>query len=227
MEKEKILKILKMYKIHIGIITGIICVFLLFILLYKEEDIVLEENITEIKKEEKEKITKYFVDIKGAVVNPNVYEIEKGARIKDVVTKAGGFKENANTEYINLGKKITDEMIIIIYTNEEIKEYIEGNKTIQYVDKTCRCPTVQNDGCIEKGKTYTNKKENEAGENKIVNINIATKEELETLPSIGSSKAIAIIEYRKKTPFTKVEDIKNVKGIGDSIFDKIKDYITI
>lgn len=225
MDKEKIQTFFKTYKIHIYIIFISICVFLLLMFFLKKEETDSIEPILETKEEKKEeKKDTYFVDIKGAITSPSVYEMEKESRILDVIKKAGGVKENANTEYINLGKKITDEMVIIIYTNEEIKEYVEGNKTIRYIDKTCICPEIQNDGCIEKGKTVTNKKQEES---ESININSAEKEQLETLPGIGSSKANAIIEYRKKTPFHKIEDIKNIKGIGDSIFEKIKNRITV
>ncbi len=61
-----------------------------------------------------------------------------------------------------------------------------------------------------------------------VNINTATQTELETLPGIGASTAIKIIDYRKdKGKFKSIEDIKEVKGIGDSKFEKIKEYITV
>lgn len=60
-----------------------------------------------------------------------------------------------------------------------------------------------------------------------VNINTASKEELETLKGIGEAKAKAILEYRKEQNFTSIEDIKKVKGIGEKIFDQIKDSISV
>lgn len=60
-----------------------------------------------------------------------------------------------------------------------------------------------------------------------VNINTASKEELMTLKGIGETTAEAIIEYRKKNKFTKIEDIKNVKGIGDKKFESIKEDIEV
>ena len=60
-----------------------------------------------------------------------------------------------------------------------------------------------------------------------VNLNTATKKELMTLDGIGDKKAEEIIKYREKTPFQKVEDIKNIKGIGDKLFDKIKDKVEV
>lgn len=60
-----------------------------------------------------------------------------------------------------------------------------------------------------------------------VNLNTATKKELMTLDGIGSKKAEEIIKYREKTPFQKPEDIKNIKGVGDKLFDKIKDKVEV
>lgn len=220
--KEKIIQKAKAYLVHICIFLSILCVFLLvFLLVPKEQEEEKPVFETEEKEEEKEE---YFIDVKGAVQKEGVYQLSKNARIKDAIDKAGGLLENANTKYINLGKKITDEMVLIIYTNEEIQKVIEGSSIIS-IEKNCTCPTITNDGCLEKEKTVTNKKEKEDGS--IININTATKEQLQTLPGIGSSKALLIMTYREKTPFQKIEDIKNIKGIGDSIFDKIKDRITV
>ena len=83
-----------------------------------------------------------------------------------------------------------------------------------------------NDACISQNKS-TNKKEDN-NEITIVSINTASLEQLKTLPGIGESKANDIIKYREKEGnFKTIEDIKNVSGIGDSLFEKIKDYITV
>ena len=66
------------------------------------------------------------------------------------------------------------------------------------------------------------------GKNKKVNINKATQSELETLPGIGEAMANRIIEYREQNGnFQKIEDLKNVKGIGEAKFDKIKELVTV
>lgn len=125
-------------------------------------------------------------------------------------------KKNANTEYINLAKNVEDEMIIWIYTNSEIKQYEEDNIKYAYIEKECNCPDVTTSTCINNTQT-TGK----------ININTASLEELMTLTGIGESKALSIIEYREQTPFSTIEDIKNVSGIGESAFDKIKENITV
>lgn len=169
-------------------------------------------------------INKIKVEIKGAVSNPGVYEIESGKRIIDAIELSGGLLENADITNTNLSKNLEDEMVIIIYTNEEIASMTSGNTTIKYIDKKCVCPVVTNNSCIE--NTVTNFEVEEENSDKI-SLNNASLEELMTLKGIGESKAKAIIEYREKTPFKTIEEITNVKGIGNAMFEKIKDNISI
>lgn len=163
-----------------------------------------------------------YVDIKGAVNNPGVYEVDSNSRIIDVIKIAGDLTENADTSIINLSKKVADEMYIIVYTKEEMNAYKEKlipTKTIvKEVEKKIMCPDTDNDACL------TSNTSNIEGK---VNINTASKEELESLPGIGTSKAESIIEYRNNNTFNSIEDIKNVNGIGNSLYEKIKDNIEV
>lgn len=170
----------------------------------------------------------FKVDIKGQVVNPGVYELSNSSRVIDVINMAGGLTDIANTSLINLSKKIEDQMVIIIYSNDEvINSNIKEIETVfKVVEKECVCPAIKNDGCIN-----TELDNNVNGDNNIdsskININTASLEELMTLTGVGESKAKSIIEYREKNKFTSIEDIMNVSGIGESAFDKIKEYITV
>lgn len=181
----------------------------------KEEVVDIFKEKDDDKEEEKDKKTKkelanLVVDIKGMVVNPGVYKVEEGTRINDVISLAGGLKKGADTSNINLAKLVTDEMTIIIYSSEEVLEKYKKEVCV------CDCPYIENDACIN----------NE--ENKLVNINTCTLEELLTINGIGKAKAQSIIDYRKENGnFNSIEDIKNVPGIGVSLFEKIKDYITV
>lgn len=177
-----------------------------------------EVSANELEKEEIPSVI--FIDIKGAVNNPGVYEMKYGDRIIDAINEAGGLKENADTSILNLSKKITDEMNIIIYTFEEIKEYknklIPPTKIIKEIEEKIICPDENNDACIN--KNYNNS---------LININTATKEELLNIPGIGEAKALDIIDYRNNNYFNSIEEITNVKGIGNSLYEKIKKYISV
>lgn len=161
-----------------------------------------------------------FVDIKGAVKNPGVYEVSSNSRIIDVIKKAGNLKKNADTSIINLSKKVKDEMYIIIYTKEELSDYkekiIPSSKIVKEVEEKIICPDTDNDGCI-----------NNSSSSYKININNASLSELSSLTGIGEGKAKKIIEYREKNKFENIEDIKNVPGIGNSLYEKIKDNIEI
>lgn len=177
------------------------------------------------KKEEtkKETISKelFKVDIKGEIVNPGIYSLDSSSRVIDVIEKAGGLTPNANTTVINLSKKIIDEMVIIIYSNEQVQNFSKTKEVEQQVQQNCIQPdenSLKNDACITESTNTSSK----------VSINNASLEQLQTLPGIGASKAQDIINYRTENgPFNTIEDIKNVSGIGDSVFAKIKDYITL
>ena len=173
-----------------------------------------------------------FVDIKGAVNAPGVYELEEGKRIIDVINLAGGLSDNANTINLNLSKKLTDEMYVVVYTKNEIAEYKKNNGNTNEIicaSNECVCPDTNNDACISQGGSKNSASNNASdGIDGKVSINTAGLDELMKLSGIGESKANAIISYRQENgSFKTIEEIKNVSGIGDAVFEKIKDDITI
>ena len=197
-----------------------------------------EKEVVSEKIENVEPVLKMFrVDIKGAVKNPGVYELVEGSIINNVIELAGGLKSTANTKYLNLSKKITDEMVINVFTSSEIKKMTE--EEVKVIVEECICETeetIQCDGSsiIEVGDN-TEDNNNVSSEDNIelenntkININTASLEELMTLNGVGEAKAKAIIEYRNTSGgFKTLEEIKNVSGIGDAAYNKIKDNITI
>ena len=205
----------------------------------------IDNKKTDVKEIENNKVK--YADIKGKVASPGIYEIFDNERVSDLIEKAGGLVEGANTSYINLSKKLKDEMVVIIYSDKEVLEYKE-NMNSNYSDITveCICPDKSNDACIvdekiengivdgnsksekEENKDATSDNTNEESVKQKISINTASLVELMEIPGIGEAKAKSIIAYRtdEKT-FTKIEDIKNVSGIGDSLFEKIKDHITV
>lgn len=179
-----------------------------------------EVTIKKQAKEDKETVSqKVLIDVKGEVNTPGVYELTVDNTVIDAIKKAGGLTSQSDTSNINLSKKLEDEMVIIVYSKEEINE----------MNKEIECPPC-NDVCVTKEdeKALLEEKETEEKITGKVNLNEADIEALQTLDGIGEVKAKAIIDYRDKNgPFKQIEDIKNVSGIGDSVYEKIKDDITV
>jgi len=173
----------------------------------------------------------YKVDIKGAVVNPGVYELNEKSRIIDVIDMAGGLTELSDTSVTNLSKYITDEMVIVIYTKEEVANFNVVLEEEKEEEKDCIIynEVVQNDSCKESVEEDIVLEDNNEGAevDTKVSINKADINLLMTLPGIGESKAKSIIDYREKTPFIVIEDIMNVSGIGEKLFEEIKEYIQV
>ncbi len=160
----------------------------------------------EIVKEEDKEISKIIVDINGAVKNPGIYELEEGMRVNDVIEAAGGLTDEADTDYVS--KNINKARIV----SDEEKLYIPK------IGDDLSSLEQNNDS----GSIYIS-----AVPNGKINLNTATKQQLVTLKGIGDTFAQRIIDYRKDKKFNSIEDIKNVKGIGDKTFEDIKDYITV
>ena len=174
-----------------------------------QDDFSKIENIEDIKTINKtENITKKIsIYISGAVNSPGVVEVKNNDRLMEGVKLCGGLTDEADTNRINLAMRVKDEgHYIIPKEGEEIvvnnlNENVENN----------------NDG-----------NNSDEGENKKININSASKEELDSLPGVGEVTAQKILDYREENKeFKSIDEIKNVRGIGDNKFNDLKDYICI
>ena len=222
------MKNIRKYKNKIfGILFILFTVLIIGWALEDEEPEKVEEKPIKIEKKEKtekkEEIEKIKVDIKGEINTPGVYELTKENNVMDAINLAGELTNKSDTSNINLSKKLKDEMVIIVYSKQEIINMKEKEKIT--------CPPCNNACIEEKDETskinITEKKETNESNEKI-NINTANIEELQTLTGIGETKAQNIIDYRNKNGgFKEIEEIKNVQGIGEAAFEKIKDNITI
>lgn len=187
-----------------------------------EKEEVIDSSDKAIVEEKKD----IFVDIKGEVVNPGVYSIKENSRIIDVVNLAGGLTDKADTSANNMSKLLKDEMVIIIYSKDEILNYKKVKEEESNVFDECNNneKNITNDSCYNVDNSIKNNDNN----NKLININEASVDELMLVTGIGKSKAEKIVEYRNKNGrFEKLEDIMNVSGIGEALFEKIKEYICI
>lgn len=165
-----------------------------------EEDSSKEENIDDLSINDKK------VYISGEIINSGVYDIKDGDRLDDLVKRAGGFTEKADLDSINLAMRLEDQMKIYIPNIDENQNISAANTNLGV-------------GAVDSSNSDTLDKK--------INLNFASKEELMSLPNIGEKRAQAIIDYRQENKFEKIEDIKNVSGIGDKYFEAMKDLITV
>ena len=172
-------------------------------LLPKKEEAVEESEavVTTVLAEKTEESTTLeaviFVDIKGEVKKPGVYQMKAGDRVKDAIDAAGGLTAEADSQKVNLAQRVEDQMVIVVPKVGEEAEAIPAGVTSKETSK--------------EGK---------------VNINTATVEELKTLKGVGEKKAEAIIEYRKKNgSFKTKEDLMKVRGIGKKLFESFEERI--
>ncbi len=168
-----------------------------------EADILIEDKQAEWGEdrisEEKERI---FIDIKGAVASPGLYEAHSGDRVLDVVNQAGGLLETADQNNVNFAMRVVDEMVIYIPMLGEAGE-----------------PVAAIPGASPATAS--------GGEN-LVNLNTASSAELETLPGVGPAKASAILEYRETNGrFRSIEELMEISGIGEKTFEKLKEHISV
>lgn len=214
-----ILQAIKKYG-RVVLFPGIICTILLFIFLQQDPSDKEEAyTITTIPPQQSEEVIredaaeatentmteKIMVDVKGAVKSPGVYELTTVDRVIDAIERAGGYTADAQSAAVNHAQKLQDEMVIYIpKTGEEPTQSFANGQTTSL-------PATSADPLDDK-----------------VDLNSADEERLKTLPGIGPSKAQAIIAYREESgPYRTIEDLKNVSGIGDKTFEKLKDKIMV
>ena len=146
--------------------------------------------------------TVIYVDVKGEVHHPGVYQMKAENRVKDLIEAAGGFTPLADDQKLNLAQLLEDQMVIVVPKKGE-----EVNSEL------AQAPTSQ---------------KKEVGKEVKVNINTATVEELKTLKGIGEKKAEAIIEYRKQNgSFKNKEELMKVRGIGKKLYEPFQERVIV
>ena len=211
-------KLKKEQKIKIAI-TLFVIIIAIFYYIYSQnqKEIFFEESKQENEVQEKTEETenkKIIVHVSGAVKNEGIVELEEGARVANAIEKAGGVRDDAYTKDINYALKLEDGMKIYVPRIEESKQEKEevniNSESSNYI--------------ISSNNTKTN--DNSNGQK--VNINNADESKLDELPGVGPSTAQKIIQYRKENgEFKRIDELKNVRGIGEAKFQKIKDLICV
>ncbi len=158
-----------------------------------------EDESSEVKTDLSEVVNSViYVQVAGAVLNPGVYSLPAGSRMFSAIESAGGMLETADDSDLNQATLLEDGQKIYVYTKEERMAIDEKESIATQVD----------DG--------------------LININQASASELSTLPGIGQTKANQIVTYRESNGnFSSIEEIKNVSGIGDGIYNQIYKLIKI
>lgn len=206
MDYRKLLQKYKQYVIGSILLIVIICSIITFLRISSTSDELPEEELvmTSVSSsqllETNSQSKQIYVDIKGAVENPGMYEGTANMRVWDAVMLAGGVNEEADTKQVNFSERIADQMVIYVPKyGEEFQK------------------TEQNNG------TQTSQNE----ETSKINLNQASETELQALPGVGQKKAQEIIRYREENGgFKNIEDLKNISGFGEKTFDKLKESIT-
>ena len=170
-----------------------------------EYDSSMKENTDNSNENNLEK-NKIVVEIKGEVARPDVYQLEEGSIIKDLIDMAGGVTEEADLSCINRAEELVNhELIIIGNINDETESSV-----------------------VQNNSTYSSNGNNSDKVSTLININTADLEQLKKITGIGDIKAQSIIDYREANGgFKSLEELKNVDGIGDKTFEKIKNEITL
>ena len=149
------------------------------------------------------KETKIFIDIKGAVKHPNVYEMSSSNRVIDALNKAEVLKD-ADLSQLNLSEKLVDQKLIYVPKKGENSMKINSQQSI------------------------LNSSDVKINTNQPLNLNSATEEQLKNIPGIGPSKAKEILNYREQNHgFNSIDDLMKIKGFGKKTFEKLKEHFTI
>lgn len=210
--KEKKLGIL------LAIVSLVLIICLTFFFKIKEDDkkvtlpsqMNLTENLSTTAQNDREEektnpeMETIMVDIKGAVVKEGVYQLQRNSRVTDAIQIAGGLRDDADPNAINLAQKLSDEAILYVARKGENKSIIDSQG--------------QQSSSIEQGGQRDQK----------VNINKATIEDLRKIPGIGEKRAQEILDARDtKGGFKSIDDLLTISGIGQKTLEKIKNDIII
>lgn len=200
----------------------------------KEEDHPAETDSCKAEKaeqtQEKEKVESLYVDLCGEVKNPGVYELPVGNRIFHAIKAAGGFTDQAETRCVNQAEALYDGEKITIYSRKEAEEMGGWKQLTGITGNLASADNTGNSVGAGNGSAVGAPANGSAGTDDTgkINLNQADKNLLMTLSGVGEAKAEAIISYREKNgAFSAVEDVMQVTGIKEKLFEQIRDKITV
>ena len=168
-----------------------------------------------------------YVDVSGAVNSPMVVCIPYGSRVFEAIDAAGGRNPESSVKYLNLASICEDGQKIYVPTKDEIDDAESTGRALPGQSEDGSTPETDNiDGSTAGVADQRTAGTTTAGGK--ININTAGSEELQTLPGVGPAIASRIIDYRNtRGSFQSTEEIKSVSGIGEKIYEKLKDEICV
>lgn len=212
---DNMLILLKDKKLLIKVVAGILLLAIAFFFYLGKEDGSAEikveepsinalEEVPEETSAEPPPTAMIVVDVAGSVMTPAVVTLPEGSRVYEAIDLAGGLKGEADTTNISLAQTLSDGEKLYIPSKQEIKEgFVSTGANVQMA-------------------ASGNKQDAR------ININTADSVTLQQLNGVGPSMAEKIIRYRNEQgKFNKIEDLKNVSGIGEKTFEKLKEKITV
>lgn len=210
----------RLIKYRVWVLIGIVAAFLIFWLLYQHQNNIkrsaeLQKTDQLFSKQQKSNGTsenslskqnslpsELIIDVKGAVRHPGIYHAQASDRVIDGIKQAGGFSKKADCDKINLAQKLADEMVIYVPEKGEEIQVSAGGAT----------------GAVSE----------QQGSAEMVNVNTADEQAMQNLPGVGPAKAKAIIQYRDEHgPFSSLDELTNVSGIGDKSLEKMKPNMSL
>lgn len=215
---QPLLKKLRKYLLEIVLLTVALVITIIALAVYTKNSQENTDREIYINDQSEQILSKkIFIDVSGAVKKPNIYQIDFGARIKELIDKAGGLSDDADVSFFNrnfnLARIVIDQEKIYVPSIIEISNgiFIQNQRTLDYVSPATgainNAPTVD---------TPTN--------NQLINLNSATIEELDQLPGIGQATANKIITNR---PYSNIEELSTKKVVNKGVYEKIKNLISI
>ncbi|MHC5374803.1 helix-hairpin-helix domain-containing protein [Enterococcus sp. LJL120] len=196
---------IKEFRLYIFLFLSLAAIGGFLILRNQREELSYETDFSQLIEKESSTVesssSPIYIDVKGAVLTPGLYQIAPESRLIEAIELAGGFTAEADQSQLNFALKLTDQQVIYVPKVGE-----EAAHTFQSLD--------HNNG--------------HSGEADKVNINTADLAELQTLSGIGEKRAQDIINYRQANgSFAEIADLTKVSGIGEKTLEKLKDFITV
>lgn len=160
------------------------------------------------------------VQVSGAVLEPGIYDVPASCRVEEAIAAAGGMTENADSERVNLVRKVRDGMQIRV----PVQKAAQTNRTQR---KNAQAKSGLGASTTKKSSSTRAGTEKNNSAVQIVRINSASASELQQLPGIGPALAKRIVETRSGGRFTSAEDLLRVPGIGKAKLAKLRNYVEV